>query len=87
MKTHSRLKEITDAAVAQCPAVEKVFVFKRTGEAVPYTEGRERQRLLSFPRPLKKTARKTKTPRLFLYFKEVRFRGKRRTRVHNPKDI
>ena len=32
-----KLKEITDAAVADCPLVKKVFVFKRTGEAgVPY---------------------------------------------------
>mmetsp|Transcript_7222 Transcript_7222/g.23718 ORF Transcript_7222/g.23718 Transcript_7222/m.23718 type:complete len:655 (+) Transcript_7222:897-2861(+) len=31
-----KLKEITDAAVAQCPEVLKVFVFQRTGEAVPY---------------------------------------------------
>jgi acetyl-CoA synthetase len=31
-----KLKEITDAAVAECPLVQNVFVFKRTGEAVPY---------------------------------------------------
>ena len=28
-----KLKEIVDAAVADCPLVKKVFVFKRTGEA------------------------------------------------------
>lgn len=33
-----KLKEITDAAVAQCPEVRKVFVFKRTGEDVPYSD-------------------------------------------------
>ena len=32
-----KLKEITDAAVNDCPNVERVFVFKRTGEhGVPY---------------------------------------------------
>ena len=37
-----KLKEIADAAVTQCPLVEKVFVFKRTGEAgVPYDEARD----------------------------------------------
>ncbi|KAJ8598161.1 hypothetical protein CTAYLR_007379 [Chrysophaeum taylorii] len=30
-----KLKEITDAAVSQCPKVQKIFVFKRTGEEVP----------------------------------------------------
>ena len=34
-----KLKEITDAAVAECPLVKNVFVFKRTGEAgIPYGE-------------------------------------------------
>ncbi|KAJ1450420.1 acetyl-coenzyme A synthetase [Pelagophyceae sp. CCMP2097] len=37
-----KLKAICDEAVAQCPAVENVFVFKRTGNPnVPYTEGRD----------------------------------------------
>jgi len=35
------LKEITDEAVKLCPSVEKVIVVKRTGEAVPWTEGRD----------------------------------------------
>ncbi len=35
------LKEITDEAVKHCPSVEKVMVVKRTGEAVPWTEGRD----------------------------------------------
>jgi len=35
------LKEITDEAVKLCPCVEKVMVVKRTGEAVPWTEGRD----------------------------------------------
>ena len=35
------LKEITDEAVKLCPSVEKVVVVKRTGEAVPWTEGRD----------------------------------------------
>ncbi len=37
-----KLKEITDAAVADCPLVQKVFVFKRTGEAgINYVPGRD----------------------------------------------
>mmetsp|Transcript_17986 Transcript_17986/g.27075 ORF Transcript_17986/g.27075 Transcript_17986/m.27075 type:complete len:621 (+) Transcript_17986:158-2020(+) len=36
-----KLKEITDAAVAQCPLVQKVFVFKRTGEEVPYNQNQD----------------------------------------------
>ena len=37
-----KLKAITDAAVAECPLVQKVFVFKRTGEAgIAYTAGRD----------------------------------------------
>ena len=35
------LKEITDEAVKLCPSVERVIVVKRTGEAVPWTEGRD----------------------------------------------
>ena len=35
------LKEITDEAVKLCPSVEKTIVVKRTGEAVPWTEGRD----------------------------------------------
>jgi len=35
------LKEITDEAVRLCPSVEKVIVVKRTGETVPWTEGRD----------------------------------------------
>ena len=37
-----KLKAITDAAVAECPLVQKVFVFKRTGEdGIAYTAGRD----------------------------------------------
>ncbi len=35
------LKEITDEAVKLCPSVEKTIVVKRTGETVPWTEGRD----------------------------------------------
>jgi acetyl-CoA synthetase len=35
------LKQITDQAVKLCPSVEKIIVVKRTGEAVPWTEGRD----------------------------------------------
>jgi len=35
------LKQIADEAVKLCPSVEKVIVVKRTGEAVPWTEGRD----------------------------------------------
>jgi acetyl-CoA synthetase len=35
------LKEIADEAVKLCPSVEKIVVVKRTGEAVPWTEGRD----------------------------------------------
>ncbi len=35
------LKEITDEAVKLCPSVEKVIVVKRTGEKVPWTEGKD----------------------------------------------
>lgn len=35
------LKEITDEAVKLCPSVERVIVVKRTGETVPWTEGRD----------------------------------------------
>ena len=35
------LKEIIDEAVKLCPSVEKVVVTKRTGEKVPWTEGRD----------------------------------------------
>jgi len=35
------LKEITDEAIRLCPSVEKVVVVKRTGETVPWTEGRD----------------------------------------------
>jgi acetyl-CoA synthetase len=36
-----KLKEITDEAMQDCPTVEKVVVVKRTGEEVPWTEGRD----------------------------------------------
>ena len=36
-----KLKELTDEAVKLCPSVEKVVVIKRTGEAVPWTKGRD----------------------------------------------
>jgi acetyl-CoA synthetase len=35
------LKEIADAAVADCPAIEKVLVLRRTGQSVPMAEGRD----------------------------------------------
>ena len=35
------LKEITDEAVKLCSSVEKVVVVKRTGQKVPWTEGRD----------------------------------------------
>ncbi len=35
------LKEITDEAVTLCPSVEKVIVIKRTGEKVPWHEGKD----------------------------------------------
>jgi acetyl-CoA synthetase len=35
------LKGITDGAVKLCPSVEKVIVVKRTGESVPWNEGRD----------------------------------------------
>lgn len=34
-------KIIADAAIKECPAVEKVLVLKRTGNQVPFTEGRD----------------------------------------------
>jgi acetyl-CoA synthetase len=34
-------KAIADAALKECPAVEKVLVLKRTGNPVPWTEGRD----------------------------------------------
>lgn len=36
-----KLKEIVNRAVAEAPLVEKVFVFKRTGEPVPYDDTRD----------------------------------------------
>ena len=36
-----RLKEIVDEALRQTTSVEKVIVVKRTGETVPWTEGRD----------------------------------------------
>ena len=35
------LKEITDEAVKLCPSIERVIVVKRTGETVPWTEGKD----------------------------------------------
>ena len=35
-------KAIVDAAVKDCPEVEHVLVLKRTGNAVPWTEGRDK---------------------------------------------
>jgi acetyl-CoA synthetase len=35
------LKEIADAAVSECPTVEKVLVLRRTGQDVPMTRGRD----------------------------------------------
>jgi acetyl-CoA synthetase len=35
------LKELTDEAVKLCPSIEKVIVVKRTGEKVPWTEGKD----------------------------------------------
>ncbi len=35
------LKETADAAVAECPTIEKVLVLRRTGNDVPMTEGRD----------------------------------------------
>ena len=35
------LKETADAAVAECPSIEKVLVLRRTENEVPWTEGRD----------------------------------------------
>ena len=35
-------KQIVDAALKQCPMVEKVLVLRRTGNNVPMTEGRDK---------------------------------------------
>jgi len=35
------MKENCDAALAECPGIEKVIVVKRTGNAVPFVEGRD----------------------------------------------
>ncbi len=35
------LKETADAAVAQCPTIERVLVLRRTEQEVPFTEGRD----------------------------------------------
>ena len=35
------LKEIADAAVAECPSIEHVLVLRRTEQDVPWTEGRD----------------------------------------------
>ncbi|NQU31998.1 MAG: acetate--CoA ligase [Bacteroidetes bacterium] len=35
------LKEIVDEAVAKCPSVKNTIVFKRTGEEVKFTEGKD----------------------------------------------
>jgi acetyl-CoA synthetase len=35
------LKAIADAALTECPKVEKVLVLKRTGSEVKWTEGRD----------------------------------------------
>ena len=35
------LKEIVDEAVAKCPSVKNTIVFKRTGEQVKFTEGKD----------------------------------------------
>ncbi|KAJ7594060.1 hypothetical protein C8J56DRAFT_1012431 [Mycena floridula] len=35
-------KAIVDAALKECPLVEHVLVFKRTGNSVPWTEGRDK---------------------------------------------
>jgi acetyl-CoA synthetase len=35
-------KAIVDAALQQCPTVEHVLVLKRTGQQVPWTEGRDK---------------------------------------------
>jgi acetyl-CoA synthetase len=35
------LKEFADAAVAECPTIEHVVVLRRTGQDVPWTDGRD----------------------------------------------
>jgi len=35
------LKDIADAAVAECPSIEKVLVLRRTKQDVPWTDGRD----------------------------------------------
>jgi acetyl-CoA synthetase len=35
------MKENSDAALAECPGIEKVIVVKRTGNPVPFVEGRD----------------------------------------------
>lgn len=35
------LKEIADQALAECPSIEKVIVVRRTGQEIPFTEGRD----------------------------------------------
>ena len=35
------LKRIADAAVAECPNIEKVLVLKRTGSEIPWKAGRD----------------------------------------------
>jgi acetyl-CoA synthetase len=37
-----KLKETADEAVAQCPSVQTVLVYRRLGEEIPWTAGRDR---------------------------------------------
>ncbi|HEY93973.1 MAG TPA: acetate--CoA ligase [Dehalococcoidia bacterium] len=36
-----KLKEITDEAVQDCPSIERIIVVKRTGEDIPWSEGKD----------------------------------------------
>jgi acetyl-CoA synthetase len=64
------MKETADAALADAPSVEKVLVFRRTGGAIPWTDGRDvdwSEAVKSAPTQLSPSMTGSNQPYLLLY--------------------
>ncbi|KIJ29948.1 hypothetical protein M422DRAFT_235032 [Sphaerobolus stellatus SS14] len=63
-------KAIVDAALTECPLVEKVLVLQRTGNKVPWTEGRDKwwhEEILKVPRYCPPEIMSSEDPLFILY--------------------
>ena len=70
-------KVIVDAAVKECPEVEHVLVYQRTGSTVPWTEGRDKwwhEEMLKVPNHCPPEIMAAEDPLFILYVSSSTFR-------------